>query len=345
MKKIYLCILALALSLSLWGCKSDGVKNVEAMIDAIGTVTADSLEAVDAARAAYEALPEEEKADVENHNILVAAYDDCMEQILVGQWVYEPTYYYNVEDEMYEKVDLTLNADMSAEGTHVSGQWRVEEGEIRINNGESDYLYRIYREDGEIRIGSLNAKMMRTEAFHQQLDEMFVTVEVTPENVADYCRIVIYTEIDEDDFGVITGDTNTYATLESTVYENGLVYLESSDDLAIELLIPEHKYKYTSNGRKWRTHTDDAEARVIKNRPYGTWGGSLGSKNVKNEYEAIHDITAEQISFGRVTGKITFIRAEYVKEIKQDENGSSRLLVLHNGEEIHSGQWRDGMNY
>ena len=235
---------------------------------------------------------------------------------------------------------------MSADGEYIFGQWRVENGELRVNNGESDFLHHIYLDGDKVSIGSLNSKMMRKEDYTALLDEMFVTVELTPENVADYCEIVIYTEIDEDDFGVITGDTRTYSTVISKVYDDGLVYLECSDDLAIEMLIPEHKYKYTSNnGKRWRTYDKEADAPVIKYGPYGSWGGSLGNKSVENEYEAIHEITADQISFGRVIGKITYIKAEYVKEIKQDENGTSRLLVLTNGEEVHSGTWKEDLMF
>ena len=48
-------------------------KAVDDMIDAIGEVTADSGEAVQAARAAYDALTEEQKAEVKNYNKLTAA--------------------------------------------------------------------------------------------------------------------------------------------------------------------------------------------------------------------------------------------------------------------------------
>ena len=53
--------------------KPEAVKQVEAMIDAIGEVTLDSREAIEAARAAYDALTEEEKAMVSNYETLVAA--------------------------------------------------------------------------------------------------------------------------------------------------------------------------------------------------------------------------------------------------------------------------------
>ena len=345
MKRVLILTLALVLALSLCGCgKSEAVKNVESMITGIGTVTAESLESIDAAMDAYEALTEEEKAKVENYAALTAALDDCLELNLVGPWVYEPTYFYNVE-EMYDKTDMTLNADMTATGEYTSGAWRVEENKLMINNGEYDVQYSIYREEGQLRIGHVNSKMMPVEEFNALLDEMFVIVEVTPENIADYCEIVIYTEIEEDDFGVITGDTRTYATLESTVFDDGLVFLDGSDDLAIELLIPEHKYQYKSGSRKWRDRTEEADEYVIKRTPYGSYGGSLGNKYVESEYETVHEITADQITFGRVVGKIIFIKAEYVQTIRKDDNGISRLLILKDGTEIHAGTWKEDLKF
>lgn len=49
------------------------VEAVEALIDAIGEVTLESKEAITAARAAYDALTEEQQARVENYDVLVAA--------------------------------------------------------------------------------------------------------------------------------------------------------------------------------------------------------------------------------------------------------------------------------
>lgn len=345
MKKISTLILALAVCLLLCACgKSEAVKNVEAMVRGIDTVSAENLDRVYAVIDAQEALPDEEAEKVKGYDALMDALDTYLEANLPGQWVYSPNYFYNVE-EMYEKVDLTLNPDGSASGNHVSGPWRVEDSVVKIDNGKSDYWYYTYFEDGKLFLGSTQSKMIPVEKYKALLDDMFTIVEITPENVADYCEITLYTEIDEDAFGVITGDTRTYPTLVSKVYDDGLLYADASDDLAIEILIPEHTYQYQSKGRAWRKQTDEADTYVFKHTPYGSSSSSLGYKNVKSEYEAVHDIAADQISFGRVTGKIVFIRSEYVEAVKKDENSNSRLLVLKNGEDMHAGMWRKGLNY
>lgn len=341
MKRIWLCILVLILVLALCGCKSSEVKNVEAMIDAIGTVDEDSIDEIEEAMEAYDDLSEEDKEKVENYADLTGAYDDWLELLIMGEWVDEPFYFYDIE-EMYNTVTVTLNEDMTADGEYLFGDWRVEDGELIIDDGEGEYMYSIYLDGDEVYIGSVSYKMMPREKYTALLDDMFVTVELTPENIADYCRIIIFTETEKDAFGAVTGDTNTFATLESTVFKDGLLYMECSDDLAIELLLPEHKSSFTSDGKRWYDSTEEASSQIIQYCPYGGWGSLLGYES-KDGYASVHEITADQITFGRVSGKITFIRGDYVKEITNDS--TSRVLVLHNGEEIYAGSWTEGINY
>lgn len=89
MKRILSVILCLALCLSLCACgKSEAVKGVESAISAIGAVTLDSGDAIAAAEEQYQALPEEEKADVENIADLEAArstYDGLLVEDTVAK--------------------------------------------------------------------------------------------------------------------------------------------------------------------------------------------------------------------------------------------------------------------
>ena len=76
MKKKVLVVLMLALCLALSACgKSEAVKNVEAQIDALGEVSAESGEALSAAEKAYAALTDAEKEKVANFETLSAAKD------------------------------------------------------------------------------------------------------------------------------------------------------------------------------------------------------------------------------------------------------------------------------
>ena len=72
-KRIMCAILAL-LCLTLCACgKSTAVKETEAAIAQIGAVTMDSKNLITYAESLYEALPEDEKADVENYDLLASA--------------------------------------------------------------------------------------------------------------------------------------------------------------------------------------------------------------------------------------------------------------------------------
>lgn len=73
MKKVIALILVLVMCLSLTACKSKEARNVEKLIDAIGEVTLESESAIISAENAYEALSEEDKAEIENYEILTTA--------------------------------------------------------------------------------------------------------------------------------------------------------------------------------------------------------------------------------------------------------------------------------
>ncbi len=99
MKKILILLLALVICISLCACgKSEAVKNVESLILEIGEVSAESEAAVVAAENAYSALDGEEKGDVENYSVLLAArealdvalYEAYVEELyasVAGEWI------------------------------------------------------------------------------------------------------------------------------------------------------------------------------------------------------------------------------------------------------------------
>ena len=73
MRRILAAVLCLVMVLALAGCKSKAAKEAEALIDAIGEVTAESEAAVAAAEEAVKALGEKDLAQVENYAALEEA--------------------------------------------------------------------------------------------------------------------------------------------------------------------------------------------------------------------------------------------------------------------------------
>lgn len=73
MRRILAAALALVLALMLCACKSAEAKSVEAQIGQIGDVTLESAAAIEEAEASFAALTEEQKAEVKNYDVLLAA--------------------------------------------------------------------------------------------------------------------------------------------------------------------------------------------------------------------------------------------------------------------------------
>ena len=73
MRRMLAVVLCLIMVLALAGCKSKAAQATEALIDAIGTVTAESEAAVKAAEDAFLALGEKERSQVENFQALEEA--------------------------------------------------------------------------------------------------------------------------------------------------------------------------------------------------------------------------------------------------------------------------------
>jgi hypothetical protein len=76
MKKVISLILVIVMCFALCACgKSEAVVKVEELISAIGEVALESRGAIESAQEAFNALPEEEKAEVENYYVLVESHD------------------------------------------------------------------------------------------------------------------------------------------------------------------------------------------------------------------------------------------------------------------------------
>lgn len=338
MKKITSVILVILVAFLLSACgKSQSVKAVEEMIDSLGSITADSQGAINEAMDAYNLLSEKDAEKVENADILFTAVNTCAEMQLFGDWSYEPTYFYDVL-EMFDKVDLSLKKDMTFSSTDFgSGTWYVEAGQLVLECDDSEYPISLAIKDESIEV-YVGGYLIRTEKYNEILNDMFNIVELTPENVEDYCKVAIITEDEIDAFGQATGNSYSQVTLTSNALDDGWMYLASSD-LAVELIIPEHSYQWKSGGYKGND-TAKEESNIISYNLYGTYGGSAGDK--WDDYETVHDINAEDILFGRVKGTVVFVNSAYVDSVKED-NGS-RMLCIGDGE-YYTGPWMEGLDY
>ena len=103
MKKVFILLLAFVMCLSLFACgKSSAVTAAEEAISKIGEVTLDSKEAIDAAKAAYDALEDDDKEKVENAYVLDAAvkgFDALLSRCIPNTYIELPEFAINVPNE------------------------------------------------------------------------------------------------------------------------------------------------------------------------------------------------------------------------------------------------------
>lgn len=298
MKKIIALLLVLAMCFSLCACgKSEAVKNVEGLIEAIGEVTTESENAIIAAEEAYNALPEDEKEKVENYAVLTTAKDgleillfEQLEKSLVGEWVL-------LADG--DTVILTLNEDGTTLIEGMEFEWKLEQDKscIRLDGAiglkfDINYIFEYIMIDNRELAG-----VMVRKADYKELSEKYITaVELTKENIHDYIGEPIYLGQAKDEWGDDMNDA-VYC-FASKAYENGLIYLGVSDDFAVENGV------YFGLGR----HS-------------GLFGAFFVSGN-------------ERIEIGRVKGNVCFISSELVESVEYSDDALQRVVTLINGSEI-----------
>ena len=122
-KAVALALCALML-FSLTACKSSAVKNVESMIAALGEITVDSQPAVEAAEAAYAALSDSDKGQVENAQTLTearTALDKALKEArlkaILGTWDLVADATDNMASEMAAQLEIDAEELKAAIGS------------------------------------------------------------------------------------------------------------------------------------------------------------------------------------------------------------------------------------
>lgn len=247
MRKSIALLLVLCSIFALCAC-GEGTKTpvqlVEEQIDALGEISLESRDAIEAAEAAYAALTPEEQAQVRNVAVLQAArlvYDDAAAkqaaadaeaarlaamEPFVGTWVVEfPTVTWSFE----------LRADGSYVEDSVTGVWSCDPAAGLLYAGEVRYV--IFEEDGftKIRADSEDGSLAYVKA--EDLDaaraKKYVAVELNSENVRDIIGDPIRVGLMKDEWGNPNPEWPVFY-FSNLYYAQGLVYV-ASEDVAIEL--------------------------------------------------------------------------------------------------------------
>ena len=342
MKRI-ICLLLCVLCLSLCACgKSDAVKHLEDMIKGFPQeITPADFDAVEAAQAAYDALSAEEQESVKNQQTLKEALDRCYELALIGNWCNAYIDFWNVEG-MYERLDLTLYEDMSFVMYHnvpQSGTWFVAEKSLALTFNDGSYmLFGIQKNGDSYTLTCDNNRYLHTQNFYSLLDEMFLTVTLTDENVSDYCEPYLQTVELTDAFGEATGHSKTYAMLGSKAYQDGWLCFNGKD-IAIEVLFPAQQITHAFTGGDDGHRTEDAHTTTMQfDIPFAEVLEEIGSVSTRGS--SASDLTAESLTFGRAKGTLYFINLDYVADTPYVDN-CNRAITLTDGSELPYAAWNE----
>ena len=259
-----------------------------------------------------------------------AAYE-AAKAVIVGKWVELFGFYEEVELPYDEPLEITVNGEPKiietytdyqyrAQGPSVlafqpddtcaldeeSFSWRLDEDSVFLDEEIELKVIREYRVP--LLYNEKTAKVFVHEDDYEGLyQELFVTVEVDPDNIRDYVgepELIGYMLRDgaEDRDG-------TYWIMPNLVYDQGLTYF-ACEDFGISV----HLF---GNLFFW-----DIDEDVTMNSPYNLMELYNQGYEVYQEYEFRDQVQAE--------GRIIYLRSEYVAENKLDENGY-RILVLKGG--------------
>lgn len=350
MKKVISLFLALVMCLSLCACgKSEAVKNVEAMIDALMGATEYNVEEIEAIYAAFAELSEKEQKKVGNYDDFCKFSDAYYASTLVGTWYpfafmidaleesFSPHYYIVLNE------DYTFESVAGEEGT-TTGTWEVKNKcltllglkELRtLGTGggvEDNISLSIRYEDGFVCL----EQYYKEEDYFSILGDVLLAVDCTNVNLSDYLGFSTFEEYGVDEWGVRTGAVYTRVILQNLLYEEGWMYFGNSRDFQLEVLYPDYEEVFHYPDGYTYTNEYPAGSENISLYPFSSYVVSLPvlSQQTKDG-SAETNLSTDAFTFGRAKGTLYFINKKYVAGICKDEE-DYRYIVLDNSQKFTS---------
>lgn len=326
MKKLLSLLLAFGLMLTLCACKSQEVKDAEALIAAIGEVSSDSEAAIVAAEAAVSALSDDDRGSVENAALLDearAAYDtlcyEALTEALVGRWVNEvmgDMYYNALEDTDCAPVndyDFYLNENGACIVNGEDGSWSLaaDMQYVEVNAAGEKTTLRVFEEDGFTKLvgevgGNAAFGYVQEDDYAAAFEAKYAAVELNDDTFKDYIgEPIAMGEVAHPTDGVQV-DTFFFP---SKVYADGLVYLGCSN-CEVEVMCA------TNKGNKTLYYGFPVYMCTLASDDYTPTLGSsaLGAMfYVKNDYVVNNSISEEGCRVLELTNGITMVFDGYGK--------------------------------
>lgn len=346
MKKVISLFLVLVLCLSLCACgKSEAVKNVEAMIDALMGATEYNVEEIEAIHTAFATLSEKEQKKVGNYDDFCELSDDFFASALIGTW-YPLEYVHNAPEELFSPhYYIVLNADHTyesvagKEGT-TAGTWEIRNKCLTLFGLEelstlgsswnvgSNISINIAYEDGFIYLDPF-IRYYKEHDYFSILDDILLTVDCANVDLNDYIGFTTYELIAVDEWGARTGSVYNEAIMQNLLYEDGWMYFDSSPDFLLEVLYPDYtQVSYYPDGTSY-TYEYSSGSCNISYDPFS----HIGAKDLPDfgqqtkEFSSESDLSTDSFTFGRAKGSLYFVNRKYVKDVRKSED-DARVLVL-----------------
>ena len=355
MKKAIPLLLALVLCLSLCAFrKSEAVKNVEAMIDALMGSTEYNVEEIEAIHTAFATLSEKEQKKVGNYDDFIKISDEYYAYAIVGTWYpfalvidapeesFSPHYYIVLNE------DYTFESVAGKEGI-TTGTWEVKNKCLTLfglkelhtlstvwGDGGSDIAIHIAYEDGFVYLDACHSYYKEDDYF-SILGDVLLAVDCANVNLSDYLGFTTFELYATDEWGAHTGSVYDEVILKNLLYEDGWMYFGVSDDFQIEVLYPDYtEVFYDPDGSK---HTQECSSgsHTVFGCPFEHSSTKhLPDLGVKTkEFSSETDLTTDSFTFGRARGSLYFINKKYVKDVRKDKD-DRRYIVLDNSQKYSS---------
>ena len=373
MKKAISLLLALVLCLALCACgKSEAVKNVEAMIDALMGATEYNVEEIEAIYTAFAELSEKEKKRVGNYDDFIKISDEYYAYAIVGTWYpfafvidaleesFSPHYYIVLNE------DYTFESVAGKEGI-TTGTWEVKNKCLTLfglkelhtlstgwGDEGSDIAIHIAYEDGFVYLDAYHSYYKEDDYF-SILGDVLLAVDCANVNLSDYLGFTTFELCAVDEWGARTGSVYDEIILKNLLYEDGWMYFGVSRDFQIEVLYPDYtEVFYDPDGSK-HTQEYSSGSYTVFGCPFSHYGTKhlpdLGAKT--KEFSSKTDLSTDSFTFGRAKGALYFINNKYVADVRKDEN-DYRYIVLDNSQKycalvlgeydkMYTDQWLEGL--
>ena len=220
MRRILAAALALVLALMLCACKSAEAKSVEAQIGQIGDVTLESAAAIEEAEASFAALTEEQKAEVKNYDVLLAARET----------------YTGLKSEAAKRTEALIDAigEVTADSRSAIGQAQAE------NNAALQAAHERFAAmksaavlELEARIGALGAVTLDSESAVEQAEAAFAALPEEEQRQVENQAVLLAAR---ETLDAAKQELEAhYAVMEGKVGSDGTGYLPRMDGTMLEI--------------------------------------------------------------------------------------------------------------